>query len=123
MSPGLLIRSRFDRRQTAGGLLAVLMALAVLHGAVPEIPAWPAGVAAWLAAVLLGRDISSGQRLQVSVLIALGVAALAWSHRRGVRLDLVGAIDQNHALLAMLAAVSFLRLVSVPVEDAPESAP
>ena len=80
-------------------------------------------MAAWLAAVLLGRDISSGQRLQVSVLIALGVAALAWSHRRGVRLDLVGAIDQNHALLAMLAAVSFLRLVSVPVEDAPESAP
>ncbi|MDH3638054.1 MAG: hypothetical protein OES09_06265 [Gammaproteobacteria bacterium] len=113
----------FDRRAVAGTMLALMSALAVLHGAFPTLPAWPAGAAAWLAGVLLWRDVSAGQRLQVAVLTALGVAGLVWVSRIGMHIDLIGVIDQNHALLAMLAAVSFLRLVSMPVNNDAESPP
>ncbi len=105
-------------RAVAGGLLVAMVALAVMHGAAPAIPAWPAGAAAWLAGLLLWRGISAGQRLQVIVLTGLGVAALTWSGGLGMPSQWLRIVDQNHALLAMLAAVSFLRLVSQPAADA-----
>lgn len=121
--PGALIDTRFARRQVAGGLLVVMIAFAVLHGVAVQVPAWPAGAAGWLAAVLLGPDLTRGQRFQVGVLIVLGVAALAGSDQLGVRIEWVDVVDQNHGLLAMLAAVSFLRLVSMPAHRQPESPP
>ena len=98
----------------AGVLLGLLILLAFLHGSVRWFPPWPAGLVAWIAGWLLWGRASGGQRIQVLILSGLGVIGLLWGWWRGVNPDLIRVLDQNHALLAMLAAVTFLRLVSLP---------
>ena len=90
-----------------------MILFAVIHGVVPEFPSWPAGLCGWIAGVMLWHRTSFGQRIQVSILIGLGIAGLVWGWQRGGEVELERLIDQNHALLAMLVAVSFLRLVSM----------
>ncbi len=101
-------------RNTAGLLLALMILLAVLHGAWPLFPAWPSGLAAWLAGLFLWSRAPARQRAQVGILAGVGVGGLLWGWGHHESVEVLRLVDQNHALLAMLAAVSFLRLVSVP---------
>lgn len=107
----------------AGPLLALMVVLAVIHGVWPSFPAWPSGLAAWLAGVLLWARTPRRQRVQVGVLTVLGLVGLVWAWYNGTPVDVVALIDQNHALLSMLAAVTFLRLVSMPDASHKEALP
>ncbi len=90
--------------------------LAVLHAALESFPAWPAGACGWITAALLWDRISRTHRLLVGIITAIGGGALAMAWWRSGALPLAQAISQNHTLLTMLVAVTFLRLISLPSE-------
>ncbi len=109
-------------RSIAGLALAVAMGLTVLSTLAGAVPLLYAGLAAWLAGLLLWRSVPRRTRIQSLVLMAIGVAGLAVPATQGIAVDWRHAISGNAALLAMLAAVSFLRLITAPAGDA-ETAP
>lgn len=80
----------------------------------PEFVQWGAAGSAWLAASLLIRNTSLALRLQVGVLLAAGVGILWYAGNRGAHIDFLRAANTNHGLLSMIAAVGFLRLVTLP---------
>lgn len=105
---------RPTRPLLAGVLLSLAVAAAVLHAFWPAFPRLVSGLAGWGAGLLLWPGLPVRTRRQVLALLAVGVAGLAWGWSRGVAPDLAWALSANAALIAMLAAVSFLRLVSDP---------
>jgi len=100
-----------------------MLLLAIVYQVTGAVPVWVAGLAGWLAAPLLIGRIARGQRIQVSILLLLGLLALAWAAKNGDALPITEIIIKNHALLAMLAAVSFLRLVSIESGSTPSALP
>ena len=103
----------------AGRLMAAMLVLSLVSGLVPAFPAWPAGVVGWLAGFLVWQRLQGPNRIQAVLLVLTGLAGLAFAASRGTPINVIDAIARNHALLAMLVAVSFLRLV-YPIEDAPQ---
>ncbi len=107
----------------AGYVLAGLVLLSVANGFDPDFPRWPAGVAAWCAGAMLARYLTGVLRIQVVAMLALGVAGLLWGSLQGANPRLEQAVSANQALLAMLAGVSFLRLIALPRAGRGESLP
>ncbi len=103
-----------SRRRAAGCSLGLMVGLAVLHGVWSPFPAWPAGAAAWTAGALLWTRVARAQRVVVTALLALGLAGMVWGWPHVGSFDWEGALARNHGMLSMIAAVSFLRLVSLP---------
>lgn len=99
----------------AGWLLLAMLVLAVLRGPAGDAAMWLSGATAWCAAMLLWPRVSPAQRLQMLAIIGLGAAFGLWGLLRGAPVSLEQALGQNQAILAMLAAVSFLKLVNRPV--------
>lgn len=102
------------RETLPGVLLALMIVLAAGRGLWAGLPAWPAGLAGWGAALCLWPRLRAGQRLQAAGLLGLGGAGMAWAALHGAPVSPGAALSRNHALLGMLAAVSFLRLVGLP---------
>ena len=98
----------------AGLCLSATVALAALHGLTPLVPKLAIGLPAWAAGVLLWRRANARTRSQALVLAGVGLAAMAAATLRDGRIDIVLAVAGNGQLIAMLAAVSFLRLVARP---------
>ncbi|MEH6651063.1 MAG: hypothetical protein V7707_13630 [Motiliproteus sp.] len=104
-----------------GWLMLGAVLLSVAHG-LGLIAAYWAGGCAWLAGVLLFSRVRGLLRVQVVLISTIGVLALWW-----------GSLDQplpwarllavNHSLIAMLIAVSFLRLVTSIKADPEEQLP
>ncbi len=80
----------------------------------PGIPPLCAGLPGWTAALLLSYRLGRRQRLQSAWLIGLGAAGVAWGALHGVPLNLTQLLTGNQGLVSLLAAVSFLRLVTRP---------
>ena len=98
------------REALAGFLLTLMIAASVL----PGISLLPAGMLGWSAALLLSRRLGWRQRIQTGWLLGLGVAGMAWGVLQGGSLPLDQALAGNQGLVSLLAAVSFLRLVTRP---------
>lgn len=98
------------RETPAGVLLALMIAASVL----PGVPLWPAGLLGWCAVLLLAHRLGQRQRWQSAWLIGLGLAGMAWGTLQGMPLRLDQALASNQGLVGLLAAVSFLRLVTRP---------
>lgn len=96
----------------SGWVLVGMILLAITHGVVPSFPSWPAGVCAWLAGAMLVHQTRLTQRILLTVLILLGVAAMAFALASGVSPEWVHILDANVPLVAMIASVGFLRLVA-----------
>ena len=75
---------------------------------------WPGGLAAWLAAILLVKDTPIILRIQVGVLLTVGMTLLIYSISEGATFNLLDIITSNTTMLSMIAAVGFLRLVAIP---------
>lgn len=101
----------------AGALLLAMIGLSVAHGLWPQVPSDLAGAAAWAAGLLLIGRVRGAQRIQVAAMFGVGLAGLMWGSARGVEAQWDKALSANQALLAMLAAVSFLRLITVPAAE------
>ena len=95
----------------------------VSHGFGVPLPPTLAGGLFWLAGLLLANRLAGMQRLQVLLMLAVGGVGLSYAAWKGSELPLASAFANNQALLAMLAGVTFLRLVSLPEVDAGEPDP
>ncbi len=100
------------RHRLAGGLLTATLLTAMAPALWPDAPRWPGGVTAWLAALLMWRDIPLRARRQSVVLVGVGGLAMAPFLVQGALLPWRQALGANALLIGMLIAVSFLRLVS-----------
>ena len=86
-------------------------------------PLWFAGIAAWLAALLLFVDTSRVLKIQVSLILLIGLAMIAYARRQSVVLDSNALVSANTGLMSMIAAVGFLRLVVIPETEQAEALP
>ncbi len=116
ISPTLLNRA-------SGWLLLTAVILSAAHGLYPDLPAAFAGTAFWAAGVLLAGRVHGQQRTQTLAMLLVGAAGLVYAWSAGGQAQLGKALEANQALLAMLAGVSFLRLISLPAADAAERNP
>lgn len=111
------------RRGVAGAcLFAVtgLGALGELHG---QVPVLVAAAPAWIAGLLLLPEIHWRTRNQCVILLGVGLVGLAWGWSAGVPPAWSQVLGSNAALIAMLAAVSFLRLITASGVGETERAP
>lgn len=111
------------RARVAGYLLALMVALACLNALIPNVPLWLSGAAAWLAAILLLARINTTQRLLCGLLVVIGVACMLYARVHGQDVQLIETLTRNQSLLTMLAAVSFLRLVTITSSAAVDKLP
>ncbi len=109
---GRAARRRRGEDRLAGVLLLALIAGVAAHQLLPAVPGWLPGVFAWLAAATLWHGLPGAYRRQAAILLALGTAGLLWGAFRGRPPDIAAILAQNQALVAMLAGVSFLRLLT-----------
>ncbi|THF61464.1 hypothetical protein E6C76_20510 [Pseudothauera nasutitermitis] len=96
----------------AAWAMGAMIVLSIFHGA-GWLPAWPAGVAGWMAGALLWPRLDGRQRRFTLGLAAIGALALGAALWQGLRPDWMQLLTQNTALLGMLAAVSFLQMVGL----------
>lgn len=82
-----------------------------------------AGIAAWLAALLLFIDTSRVLKIQVTLILLIGIAMIVYARRHSVLVDSNALISANTGLMTMIAAVGFLRLVVVPETEQQETLP
>ncbi len=100
-------------RAAAGYLVAATLAASLGHEYVPALPAWVAGACSWLAALLLAPAVTRIPRLQALAMAGVGAVAIGWAMRgHAAALPWQELLTANTGVLAMLAAVGFLRLVS-----------
>ena len=115
------------RRKSAGALILIMIVITILAGFnilnSDFNPLRIAGIAAWSAALLLFVDTSRVLKIQVSLILLIGIAMIAYASRQSAVVDLDGLISANTGLLTMIAAVGFLRLVVVPESRQEEALP
>jgi hypothetical protein len=109
--------------RASGWLILAAILLSVGHGLRLGLSAAFAGTAFWLAGMLLARRVSGLQRTQTLIMLLVGVAGLTYAGLGGGAMQLEKALVTNQALLAMLAGVSFLRLISLPAAESGERDP
>lgn len=100
---------------------AILLSVAVglgLHVAEPAV-----GVLLWIAGLLLAGRLYGLQRLQTRLMLVVGAARMACGLGASNSPDWLQALAGNQALRAMLASVSFLRLISLPTAERSEPDP
>lgn len=110
--------SSVRRDALAGWLLTLMIAASVM----PGISLLLAGVLGWTASLLLNDRLAGRQRRQSGWLIGLGLAGLLWGGFHGAPFNATQLLAGNQGLISLLAAVSFLRLVTRP-EAANDDAP
>lgn len=89
-----------------------MIVLSVTHGVTGLVPAWTAGACAWLAGALLARGIGRMQGVQVSLMALAGCAGLGAATLAGDLSWWRTLLEGNQSILAMLATITFLRLVA-----------
>ena len=76
-----------------------------------------AGFAGWLAGLLLICDASRTLRIQVTVLVVVGVLLMWFAASGGAELNIKSVVTANIGLLTMVTAVGFLRIVAMPANE------
>ncbi|KAF0282014.1 hypothetical protein [Spiribacter roseus] len=107
----------------AGLALTACIALSAVASLTGAVPLLAAGLPAWLAGVILCRDVPRRVRIQSSVLLAVGALGLGVGFFAEGAVDWRTAVAGNALLIAMLGAVSFLRLIAVPPAAASAQVP
>lgn len=97
-----------------GWILLSMLPLTLLIALTHQLPGYIAGIPVWIAVLWLWPHQRPGQRLQSSLLIGIGALGLAtaWLINRDTHY-LIRALEANQLIVAMLVAVSFLRLVTL----------
>ena len=93
-------------------LVTILHGIGLLHIGFDSL--WIAGIAAWCAATLLFIDTSRVLKIQVSLILLIGIAMIVYAHAHGAAIEASRLVNANTGLMTMIAAVGFLRLVVIP---------
>ena len=100
------------------GLCLALTVLSVGLGTfLPGFPVIFAGLPAWVAGLLLWPRVPRRSKLQAMALSSIGVLGGLFGYAAGGQVIWTEAVAGNAGLIALLAAVSFLRLITVPQQD------
>lgn len=113
---------RLPTPSVAGWLLLGAVVLSIANGIGVDLPRALPGLAFWFAGLLLAARVGGMQRVQTLAMFAVGFAGLVFAAPGGDA-QWERALATNQALLAMLAAVTFLRLISLPEVGAGETDP
>ena len=115
-----------DKSLTAGlpGVLLFIMALlAVLAATSSQVsPLW-SGLAGWAAAVMLFQRLAGAMVYQISAMLLVGAGCLIWVGLNGYPVDIVRVLSTNTHIIALIASVTFLRLISLPGDGSGTSLP
>ena len=79
-----------------------------------------AGMLGWMALVVLATNLLRAQKIQVGVLLSVGVILMGIGMYYGGELDIAAIVSGNTGLLTMITSVGFLRLVAIPTTDSNE---
>lgn len=97
-----------------GSLLFIMALLAVLAATSTLVsPLW-SGLAGWSAALMLFGRLPRTMVYQISGLLLVGVGCLVWAVLTGHSVDFVRVLSANIHIVALIASVTFLRLISLP---------
>jgi len=109
------------RVRVAGWLLVAVIGSSLAVEAWSSLPGWLPGLLAWSAALPLWVRLGRRQRLMVGAMLALGAIGIVAGAWLGEPARLSMALTLNTPIIAMLAGVAFLQLVSLR-ESAPTEA-
>ena len=85
-------------------------------------PVW-AGLCGWLAALLLCRDLPRAMVVQISGMLLVGAGCVVWSVLYRLPVDWSRVAAANIHVLALIASVTFLRLITGQDAQTAEAAP
>ena len=109
-SPGLAAVPA--RRDVFPGLMISAMLVAsVTHGLMPAFPREAGVLAAWIAGCAVWGRLPSRARIQVGLMLGIGLACIAAVVARGVEVEWGDVMGRSLPILTLLAGVAFLRLV------------
>lgn len=111
-------KGRFSR-VLAGGLLAACVVTGAIASLTSWLPTLLGGLLAWAAGFILWSEVPKRTRVQSAILLTVGGLGLLVGFVAGGSLAWRTAIAGNANLIAMLAAVSFLRLITAPSNAEP----
>lgn len=101
-----------------------MILLSIGNGLSPSIPSYFAAGMAWISGTLLFPYVRGIQRVQIIIMGLVGICGLAYTALSTEKSpDLIKALSVNQALLSMLAAVTFLRLIAAPRTETGEELP
>ena len=106
------------RPTLAAALLGAMLLLVVLGEFAGFVPEWLPGAVAGLAMALLWPRVPGAVRAQAGALAAIGGIAFVVGDPAAADLSASALLGYNDALLAMLVAVRFLRLLPTSTTDA-----
>jgi len=107
------------RCSLAGGFLAACVVTGATASLTGWLPTLLAGVLAWAAGFILWPEVPRRTQVQSTILLFMGGIGLLAGFVAGDAPAWGTAIAGNANLIAMLAAVSFLRLITAPSDSAP----
>ena len=106
------------------GVLLFIMALLAVAASISSLtsPIW-SGLAGWSAAILLFRRLPRAMVYQISGMLMIGLGCIVWAMLINIPLDITRAISANIHVIALIASVTFLRLISLPGDQAQATLP
>ena len=106
------------------GVLLFIMALLAVAASISSLisPIW-SGLAGWSAAALLFRRLPRAMVYQISGMLMIGLGCIVWAMLINIPLDLVRAVSANIHVIALIASVTFLRLISLPADQTQATLP
>ena len=100
------------RRDALPGLMIGTMLVAsIAHGLAPAFPREVGVFAAWIAGCAVWSRLPRRARVQVGLMLGIGIACIAVAASRGVDVEWVDAMGRSLPILTLIAGVAFLRLV------------
>lgn len=106
-----------------GYFLFAMILLSILASVSASVSPLYAAACAWMALLLLLRRAPWGMLLQITLMMATGIACMVFSIDSLEQVPLTRLLSANHQLLALIAAVSFLRLITQPGSGGKEVLP
>ena len=78
----------------------------------PAVSPLTTAVFAWLSLIILIRQLPRVMLIQISFMIMTGIGCMLWSIDAMEQIPFVSILSANHKLLAVIVAVSFLKLIT-----------
>ena len=106
------------------GVLLFIMALLAVAASTSSLvsPLW-SGLAGWSAAILLFHRLPRAMVYQISGMLLVGLGCLGWVMLSGNPVNFVRLLSASIHIVALIASVTFLRLVSLPDSQSGTSLP
>ena len=111
-APGLAA-APIRRDALPGLMIATMLVASIAHGIAPAFPREVGALAAWIAGCAVWTRLPRRARVQVGLMIGIGLACIAAAAGRGVEVDWGDVTGRSLPILTLLAGVAFLRLVYV----------